>query len=135
MPSPGAAGRGGSASPRDGRAERFPRKHRLRARRQFLAVYSGGQRVRSSSMTLFAAPNKEEGCRLGITVTRKVGGAVRRNRVKRMFREMFRRRLDRMPDNVDLVVNAHVGIHERSFEQIEREFLRNVDRLVRRLRS
>jgi len=85
-------------------------------------------------MTLFAIPNENEGCRLGITVTRKSGRAVRRNRIKRVFREIFRRNQARMPENIDLVVNAHPGIHERTLPEIEREFLLSVERLSRRLR-
>lgn len=81
-------------------------------------------------MTVFGHPNTLGHCRLGVTVTRKVGGAVTRNRIKRWLREVFRRHRLEMNTGLDLVVNAHPGIDESSLEEIEREFLRCFRRLA-----
>jgi ribonuclease P protein component len=103
----------------------------LRARRQFLEIYAKGRRVSSSSITLFALPGTHECCRLGITVTRKVGGAVVRNRVKRVLRDVFRRHRTELRPGLDLVINAHRSITERTTSEIEQDFLRGVARLQR----
>ncbi len=128
MSLPGAAGKGASVSRSD---QRFPRSCRLRARRQFLTVYTDGRRVASTSFTLFALPNAAGTCRLGITVTRKVGGAVTRNRVKRRLREIFRRNRAELAPHLDLVINAHRSIDSRDAEELEAEFLRTFKKLAR----
>lgn len=136
MSLPGAAGRGGSAS----RSERgepaadrsFPRSSRLTSRQQFVAVYEKGRRVSSSSFVLFGLPNSTGGCRLGVTATRKLGGAVRRNLAKRRLREIFRRHRVGLQPPLDLVVNARPSIAEVDTPELEREFLTSFARLARR---
>lgn len=132
MSLPGVAGRGGSASPSEP-DQRFPRSYRLTARRQFLAVYDMGQRVTSRSFLLFGLPNDVGHSRLGITVTKKIGGAVRRNRIKRLLREVFRRNRQRLSPEIDVVVNARRGIEERSYGELEAEFVERFEQLARRL--
>jgi ribonuclease P protein component len=94
-----------------------------------------GQRVSSRSLLVFGLPNAVGHARLGITVTRKIGNAVRRNRTKRMIREVFRRNRHRIPAALDLVVNAKVGIHERTYGELEAEFISKVGQLTRRFAS
>ena len=135
--SPGGAGKDASASqseaPRFG--QRFPRCRRLTTRRQFLGVYRRGRRLGCSSFTLFCLPNSVGYFRLGLTVPRKVGKAVRRNRVKRVLRDAFRRYRPTDQLALDLVVDAHPGISGRTSSQIEREFLDAIEKIARRGRS
>jgi ribonuclease P protein component len=112
---PGVAGRGGSASPSEP-DQRFPRSYRLTSR----------------SFLLFGLPNAVGHARLGITVTRKLGGAVRRNRTKRLLREVFRRNRHRLTSALDVVVNARRGIEERSYAELEAEFVSRFEQLARR---
>jgi ribonuclease P protein component len=98
-------------------------------------VYRHGRRVRSSSFSLFGLPNDLGHCRLGITVTRKVGGAVERNKVKRMLREIFRNNADELSPAADLVVHAYPGIGARGVAELESEFLRRFAELGPRLGS
>jgi len=122
---------------------RFPRSCRLTARKQYLVVYGRGRRVGSQSLTLFGLPNSLETCRLGITVTRKVGSAARRNRIKRMLREVFRRRRRELMPEMDLVVNVHPsarrqaqpGMHELSLAEVEQEFMTTFSKLVQNART
>ena len=130
MSLPGAGERGASGSGAD---RRFPRSCRLTTRRQFLTVYAEGRRVASKSFTFFGLPNSAGTCRLGITVTRRVGNAVRRNRIKRRLRDVFRRNQMHLAPNVDLVVNAHASIDVTDSAAIEAEFLRTFRRLAQHL--
>jgi ribonuclease P protein component len=111
---------------------RFARQHRLTARRLYLAVYDEGWRFPSTSFTVFAAPGTTGVSRLGLTVPKRIASACRRNRVKRLLREVFRLHRARLIPAVDLVVNARSGIETRSYDEIEREFLDCMRRLARR---
>ena len=83
--------------------ERLPRAARVRLRADYLAIQNRGRRISGAQLLLFARAGAG---RLGITVSRKVGGAVVRNRVKRWVRDCFRRRRDEFPRGLDLVVVA-----------------------------
>jgi ribonuclease P protein component len=85
------------------RRERLPRDARVRLRKEYLAIQNGGRRVAGPNLLLFALSGAG---RIGITVSRKVGGAVLRNRVKRWIRECYRRRRPEFPLGLDLVVVA-----------------------------
>jgi ribonuclease P protein component len=61
--------------------------------------------------------------RLGVITSRKVGGAVERNRARRLLRESFRRHQLELSKPVDLVLVARPSIAGKSFMQVEREFL------------
>ena len=82
---------------------------------------------------MFGTPNEAGLARLGITVTKKIGGAVRRNRIKRMIRDIFRRHRHRRPGEFDLVINAHRDLDDRDMARLERDFLDAHRRLARRL--
>lgn len=114
--------------------QRFPRKYRLTTRRQFVEVYNRGRKARRSSMIVFGLPNEAGHCRLGLTVTRRVGSAVARNRVKRVLRDLFRRHREELPVALDLVVNAHRSVLALPARRLEREFLGAVAELARKVR-
>ena len=83
----------------------FPAGRRLRKRGEFLRVQQTGWRVSLPSFVLLVRARADGGAaRLGITVTRKFGGAVARNRAKRLVREAFRLSPELAPDGIDLVV-------------------------------
>jgi ribonuclease P protein component len=83
----------------------FPKSRRLRKRRQYLSVQGSGSRLTlPSCILLLQARPDGEPARLGITVTRKFGNAVARNRAKRLVREAFRRSAGLFPPGIDLVV-------------------------------
>ncbi len=132
--SPGVVVRVARVSPSDPVRpdQRFPRQSRLTARAQFLHVYDKGRRVSSPSFLIFGLPNDVELSRLGITVTRRVGNAVRRNRIKRRLRDIFRRHRLAIPKSMDLVINARSAAYDCPALELEREFVDAVARLVRR---
>ncbi len=86
--------------------ERFPWRQRIVKSSDFRSLYNTGRRLDAGKFVLFGRPNSLGYHRLGLTVSRKVGGAVVRNRVKRLFREIFRRSSAAIPCHFDLVVNA-----------------------------
>ena len=68
----------------------FPPSRRVRSRRDFLAIYAEGRKFHARHFLLCAAYKPGEPQRVGFSVSRKVGNAVRRNRFKRLLREFFR---------------------------------------------
>lgn len=70
---------------------------------------------------------------MGLSVSRKVGGAVRRNRVRRRLREIFRSTRTTLPGGADIVVSARPAAAEAAFEELYEEFVRALVILSRRL--
>jgi ribonuclease P protein component len=92
----------------------------LRNSRQFRQVYEKGQRFHSSLFSAFILRTESDEQRIGITVTRKIGNAVVRNRCKRRLREALRRHFNESESSFgfDLVINAKPGLIEADFRQI-----------------
>ncbi len=103
--------------------EGFPRQHRIVRASDYRAIYSGGRKVHSERFVLYGRENGLEYHRLGITVSRKVGGAVIRNRVKRLFREIFRKSSADIPSHLDIVVNAKRACATATYCGLSGEFL------------
>jgi len=70
---------------------RLRRANRIRRRPEFLKAYEQGTRIHGRYCTVFILPSGLPAGRLGIAATKKLGGAVQRNRAKRLIREIFRR--------------------------------------------
>src|SRR5262245_374482 len=91
-------------------AERLPRGARLRDARDFSRVNRAGQRRASAHFVAVVAPARDDApAKLGLAVSRRVGNAVARNRVKRRVREWFRRSRAALPAGTDWVVIARQG--------------------------
>ena len=85
---------------------RFPRAHKVRKRAEFQTIQAKGRRISTPRLVLLLSAREGDasGERLGITVTRRVGNAVVRNRAKRLIREAFRATRELWPPDIDLVV-------------------------------
>ena len=99
--------------------EGFPKAARIRRRREFLSFGRTGEKRRTEHFVLLAEPAAERP-RLGITVSRKVGSAVVRNRLKRRVREIYRRHPERGTWEKDLIVIAKPGAGQLSSDAIRR---------------
>jgi ribonuclease P protein component len=117
-----SSGQGPETTHRVSGDARFRAQDRIRKRSEYQVVYDKGQRIPSGSFVLFVMRNGVERPRLGITVTRRIGGAVRRNRAKRLIREIFRRHKSELAD-VDIVVNGRPGLPNAEYGRLEEEFL------------
>lgn len=110
------------AEPRKPR-QRFTPDDRLRKTWEFRRAQGSGRKVHTPHFLLVVLPRPETTAstrsRLGITVTRKVSSsAVKRNRVKRVVREVFRRNRDLFPSGCDVVVIARRGAPELGYHEV-----------------
>ena len=108
--------------------ERLRKADRILKRDAFRRVYDEGRKYQGRYFTAFVHPNSGASPRIGITVTRKVGNSVERNRSRRLVREIFRKNKWRMAAGVDLVINVKDSLLEATFDEIEADFLRFVER-------
>src|SRR3954447_2190117 len=98
---------------------RGPKRRRLSRSAEFERVYRHGRSKGNRFLVLYAFPREDDdqdGPRLGLSVGRRVGGAVDRTRVKRVLREAFWEEARRLPESSDYVVVARpeaLGLAER----------------------
>jgi ribonuclease P protein component len=112
----------------------FDKSRRLRRRREFQNVFDSGQRIRGRFFTLLVAISQAPTARLGIVASRKLGDSVRRNRAKRLIREIFRQ--NPQPDGsrgVDVVVIPRVELFAAAYASIEDDYRSVLSRGLARL--
>jgi len=109
---------------------RRAKRGRLSRSAEFERVYRQGRSHANRFLVLYAFPRgEEEEPRVGLSVSRKVGGAVDRNRVKRLLREAFDARSEDLPAGHDVVVVARPDARELA----EREGLDGIARALEEL--
>jgi ribonuclease P protein component len=101
--------------------EGLSKSERIRRRGEFLRLQGGGRKLHTDHFLVFVGAQSGVTTRLGITVSRKVGTAVARNRVKRLVREAFRRHKLSFPQGLDLVFVAKRGADAVEYDQVVRE--------------
>lgn len=116
---------------------RLQKASRVRRRADYTRVFDAGTRVHGRFFTLIMAAGPPAGpARLGIVASRKFGDAVRRNRAKRLIREVFRRNIPVSGrQGVDVVVIPRRELLDASFDSLEADFLATFQRCFSRLAS
>ncbi|WP_184331049.1 ribonuclease P protein component [Povalibacter uvarum] len=112
-------------------ARPFTPAQRLHNKSDFDRVYKDARRSADAMFAVFARPNGGSTARLGLSVAaRIIGGAVRRNRIKRLVRESFRLHQHDFPA-VDIVVNARSGARDADNPAIARSLEKHWRAVVR----
>lgn len=122
---------------------RLTKQERIKKRAEYLRIQGSGRKLHTSSFVCYSVlprsesgapppvPNAEPRSRLGITVSRRVGGAVMRNRVKRLIREAYRRHKPAFPSGLEFVVIAKPEAARTRYAEVEQELCE----LGRRIKS
>jgi ribonuclease P protein component len=112
--------------------QRLLQEHRLRRSVDFKRAYNRRQTASDGVLLVFGCENGLPHPRLGLSVSRAVGGAVVRNRWKRRIREAFRLSLDELPTGLDLVVIPRATV-EPEFEALVRSLIGCARRVARKI--
>ena len=106
------------------------REERIRRRVDFQDVYARGIRIHGRFSTIFVLPNNRRIGRLGIAATKRLGGAVQRNRAKRLIREIFRH--NKIAAGYDVVVVPRRELLQTSLIALEDDYCAVLHRRLRR---
>lgn len=99
----------------------FKRKERIRKRSDYIKTYKCGRNIETSHYKLNILKNSKNLRRLGISVSKKTGNAVKRNHIKRIIREFFRLNKEIFPKNSDIVITVKPGTADHSYQGISSE--------------
>ena len=113
-------------------SQEFPKSSRVRKQADFDAVYRDSVHAADDVLVVQAVRNGQKTTRLGLSIGRRVGNAVVRNRWKRAIREVFRKSVLEFPVGIDIVVRPRKGA-ELNYAAIERSLPRLVARIAKKL--
>ncbi len=107
----------------------FPKKARLLKRGQYLKLSRQGKRVHTDCFIAIVLKETAQNNRIGITISKKVGNAVERNRIKRIIREYFRHNKEKISEPVDINIIARKGLTALS----NRKIIEKIDKLFSKI--
>ena len=112
----------------------FPPEHRVRKQEDFNRIYQSRNFAADDVLVINGDANNLSHPRLGLSVSKKVGNAVIRNRWKRLIREAFRLSRDDLPDGIDLIVRPQKGASP-DFDAISRSLAALSRRIAKRIQK
>jgi len=113
----------------DSARARFLRRDRLRKHADFDRVYRNGRRLFSAHMTVFFLGSDQGPARVGFTITRALGKAVERNRLRRRLREAARLNLGKVGNAVDVVIHPKKSALAADFAELREEIARAFEKI------
>ena len=104
---------------------RFQKQERVRLRSEFDRIYAQRRSASNELLTVYVCENGLAWSRLGMSISRKVGGAVVRNLIRRRIREAFRKNKSALPTELDIVCVVKPGLPAS-----EAQYAKSIERLT-----
>lgn len=102
----------------------MPALYTIKKNPEYRKVYSKGRSVANRTLVLYFLPREGQGKRFGFSVSKKVGKAVIRNRVKRVLKEVCRLNLHWFPDGFDYILIPRKDFMGKNFHQVKEELFK-----------
>ena len=99
----------------------LPKAARIREEREFRAAFTRGRSYKGDLIVVYVLPRRGEAVRLGFTTVKKIGGAVERNRIKRLLREAAKRLMPNLRPGTDVIVLARTRAAGASLNELVAE--------------
>ena len=99
------------------------RRYRLRKNADFQRVRLSGRSEANRQLVLVALPNKLDHSRFGFAVSKRIGKAVKRSKIKRQLREVVRLKQDLIEVGWDILLIARVPIRKASYQEMDRSVI------------
>jgi ribonuclease P protein component len=109
---------------------RYRKADRLLRRKQYLKLNALGRPIHSNYFIVLTAPNKQECSRIGITVSKRVGNAVARNRIKRQIREVYRHQKENFPQSLDIHIIVKSNVSGLDSDELRHQ----IKRIIKKIR-
>ena len=106
----------------------FPKRERLRHGHEFRTVYERGRKTLGKLAVLYVLEEPGQPyVNVGVVTSRAIGGAVQRNRARRLLREAYRVNKHKLKDNLRMIIAARTAIRDKRLREVEAELLRLFD--------
>jgi len=106
--------------------ETFGPQERIRKKKDFLHIYKKGKRYKGNYFNLIYLSSDLNFSRLAVIVSKKVGNAVKRNKIKRWMRSLFRRNKELLANPLDIIIIAKKEILEASWLTLQADYLATI---------
>ncbi len=104
--------------------QKFPKRERILRPGEFRELYREGTKYSVGEFLLFVKAGDQGPTRIGFTVSRKIGNAATRNRIKRYLREVFRTQKGELKPDLKMVIVARPGSEQLDFTQCREKVVR-----------
>ncbi|MFQ6069653.1 MAG: ribonuclease P protein component [Candidatus Aminicenantales bacterium] len=109
--------------------ETFPPRERIRKKKDFSLLYREGKHYKGKYFNLVYLPNNLCFSRMAVIVSKKIGKAVIRNKLKRRIRELFRRNKHLFQENIDILIVVKNGIQELPWPVLHESYVKAIESL------
>ena len=102
----------------------------LKKRTDFLTVRKNGKTIFTQFFIINFVLSSKSGFKFGLTVSRKIGNSVKRNRLKRIIRNIVFNNIDSVPNNTELEIIPKKQIEKKKYAELEKDFVDTIKNLV-----